>query len=75
MLIYSSCCVSYQGVNLELALAEVYERMEVIGANTAEFRARKILTGLGFTDSMMVNPTGGLSGGMYVYIFLIGLLL
>ncbi len=68
MLIYPSYFVSCQGVNLELALAEVYERMEVIGANTAEFRARKILTGLGFTDSMMVNPTGGLSGGMYVYL-------
>jgi len=37
--------------------------MEAIGANTAEFRARKILTGLGFTDTMMENPTGGLSGG------------
>jgi ATP-binding cassette subfamily F protein 1 len=50
-------------VNLEVALTEVYERMDAIGANTAEFRARKILTGLGFTDSMMENPTGGLSGG------------
>jgi ATPase subunit of ABC transporter with duplicated ATPase domains len=37
--------------------------MEAIGANTAEFRARKILTGLGFSDAMMENPTGGLSGG------------
>lgn len=46
-----------------MALTEVYERMDAIGANTAEFRARKILTGLGFTDTMMENPTGGLSGG------------
>jgi ATP-binding cassette, subfamily F, member 3 len=37
--------------------------MEAVGANTAEFRARKILTGLGFSDAMMENPTGGLSGG------------
>lgn len=51
-------------MNLEVALAEVYERMDAIGANTAEFRARKILTGLGFSDSMMENPTGGLSGGI-----------
>ena len=50
-------------MNLEVALTECYERMDAIGANTAEFRARRILTGLGFTDSMMENPTGGLSGG------------
>ena len=56
-----------KGVNLEVALAECYDRMEAIGANTAEFRARKILTGLGFTDSMMENPTGGLSGGLYFF--------
>jgi len=30
------------------------------GVPTSEFRARKILTGLGFTDDMMNNPTAGL---------------
>lgn len=44
---------------------ECYERMDAIGVNTAETRARKILTGLGFTDNMMERPTGGLSGGMH----------
>ena len=31
-----------------------------VGVPTSEFRARKILTGLGFTDDMMNNPTAGL---------------
>jgi ATP-binding cassette subfamily F protein 3 len=51
------------GVNIELALVECYERMEAIGVNTADQRARKILDGLGFSTSMMEHPTGGLSGG------------
>ena len=37
--------------------------MDAIGVNSSEFRARKILTGLGFTDDMMEKPTAGLSGG------------
>lgn len=53
-----------RGVNLEVALQECYERMEAIGANSAELRARKILQGLGFTDfNMSGRPTSGLSGG------------
>jgi len=52
-----------QGVNVELALIECYERMEAIGVNSAETRARKILDGLGFSAYMMEHPTGGLSGG------------
>lgn len=52
-----------KNVNLELALAEVYDRMELIGVHSAEKRARQILSGLGFTDSMMVLPTNSLSGG------------
>ena len=52
-----------RGVNLDLALAECYERMEAIGVNTAEFRARKILEGLGFAESTMGVPTESLSGG------------
>ena len=56
-------CACIQGVNLEVALTEVYERMEAIGAHTAEFRAKKILTGLGFTEEMLTNATDSLSGG------------
>ena len=52
-----------KGVNLEVALTECYERMEVIGVSSAEQRARKILTGLGFSEPMMERPTSGLSGG------------
>jgi ATPase subunit of ABC transporter with duplicated ATPase domains len=37
--------------------------MEAIGASTAEFRARRILIGLGFDDSTMSSPTNSLSGG------------
>lgn len=85
------------GVNLEVALAECYERMEIAGAlvtpnashshinyificsyycylfvlfcgfkgvASAEARATKILTGLGFDESMIVStPTQALSGG------------
>jgi hypothetical protein len=52
-----------KGVNLEMAVQEVYERMDSIGVHTAETRARKILLGLGFTVSMMERPTSDLSGG------------
>jgi ATP-binding cassette, subfamily F, member 3 len=51
------------GVNLEVALQEVYERMDLIGLNSSEFRAKKILSGLGFTEGMMTRPTNSLSGG------------
>lgn len=52
-----------KGVNLEVALQEVYERMDVIGVATAEKRARRILDGLGFTELMLSQPTASLSGG------------
>jgi ATPase subunit of ABC transporter with duplicated ATPase domains len=52
------------GVNLEVALQEVYERMDAIGVNSAEGRAIKILTGLGFEREVMSStPTQALSGG------------
>eukprot|EP01036_Dinobryon_divergens_P029894 gene29894-39062_t len=51
-----------KGVNLEVALQECYERMVVIGVNTAEVRARKILEGLGFSEDTMCRPTLSLSG-------------
>lgn len=57
------------GVNLEVALAEVYERMELIGVSSAEVRARKILAGLGFTPSTMLKPTNKLSGGNQSHVF------
>lgn len=53
-----------QGVNLELALQECYERMDAIGVGSSELRAKKILEGLGFTPPTMTDrPTNSLSGG------------
>lgn len=54
---------SLQGVNLEIAIQEVYERMQMIGVATAPQRAMKILLGLGFDESMLHKPTNKLSGG------------
>jgi ATP-binding cassette subfamily F protein 3 len=51
------------GVNLEMALTECYERMQAIGCDTAELRANKILLGLGFDLDMISKPTSSLSGG------------
>jgi ATPase subunit of ABC transporter with duplicated ATPase domains len=67
--LYLTTVAHAQSVNLEVALQECYERMDAIGANTAEFRARKILTGLGFTNNMMENATGSLSGGEFVVLW------
>lgn len=53
----------FRGVNLELALAEVHERMESIDVRSAEKRAKRILFGLGFTEEQMLQRTKYLSGG------------
>ncbi|RYY69146.1 ATP-binding cassette domain-containing protein [archaeon] len=42
---------------------KVYERMEIIGVNTAESRARNILFSLGFDATTIHKPTNTLSGG------------
>jgi ATP-binding cassette, subfamily F, member 3 len=52
-----------KGVDLTMALTEVWHRMDVLEVRTAEQRARTILKGLGFTTDMMVKPTVTLSGG------------
>lgn len=52
-----------KGVNLELALQECYERMDLIGVPSSEQRAVALLQGLGFTAETMAKPTNGLSGG------------
>ena len=51
------------GVNLEVALNECFERMDAIGVSSAETRARKILSGLGFDVKMQDKSTLELSGG------------
>lgn len=44
-------------------ITEVYEELQVIGADSAESRARRILAGLGFTREMQDRPTNHFSGG------------
>eukprot|EP00730_Choanoeca_flexa_P006335 TRINITY_DN12137_c0_g1_i5.p1 TRINITY_DN12137_c0_g1~~TRINITY_DN12137_c0_g1_i5.p1 ORF type:complete len:859 (+),score=338.47 TRINITY_DN12137_c0_g1_i5:54-2630(+) len=44
-------------------LDEVYSELEAIGAAAAEARARRILSGLGFSEEMMSRPTKNFSGG------------
>lgn len=52
-----------KGQDLHLMLTECYERMDILGLNTSEQRARRILSGLGFDDKDMEIPTEKLSGG------------
>ncbi|KAI3872176.1 hypothetical protein MKW98_011668 [Papaver atlanticum] len=51
-------------------LAELYERLQVIGADAAESQASKILAGLGFTTDMQVPSTQSFSGGWRMRISL-----
>lgn len=44
-------------------LKEVYAELEAIGADSAEARARRILSGLGFTIEMQGRPVKNFSGG------------
>ena len=52
-----------KGVNLQVALSEVYETMENCNVSSAETRAMKILAGLGFSEDLFYRPTNTLSGG------------
>lgn len=56
----------FKGQDISLLLSECYERMEVINVATADSRARKVLHGLGFSETQMVVPTNRLSGGWAV---------
>ncbi|KAL7552334.1 hypothetical protein ACHAWF_015561 [Thalassiosira exigua] len=52
------------GFNSDLKrLDEVYERLKILGSDSAESRASTILSGLQFTPSMQSGPTSALSGG------------
>ena len=44
-------------------LDEVYEQLQILGADAAKSWAGMILTGLKFTPSMQNGPTSALSGG------------
>ena len=47
----------------QVRLAEVYERLDLIDAHSAEARASQLLYGLSFTRDMINTPTKSLSGG------------
>ncbi|XP_042470379.1 ABC transporter F family member 4-like [Zingiber officinale] len=51
-------------------LAEIYERLQLLGSDAAEAQASKILAGLGFTKEMQRRPTKSFSGGWRMRISL-----
>lgn len=51
-------------------LAELYEKLELMGSDAAEAQASKILAGLGFTKEMQGRPTRSFSGGWRMRISL-----
>ena len=44
-------------------MKEIYERLQILGSDSAESRASTILSGLQFTPAMQSGPTSALSGG------------
>ncbi|KAJ0764988.1 putative ABC transporter, AAA+ ATPase domain, P-loop containing nucleoside triphosphate hydrolase [Helianthus annuus] len=51
-------------------VAELYEKLQVMGSDAAEAQASKILAGLGFTKAMQTRATRSLSGGWRMRISL-----
>ncbi|XLR51088.1 hypothetical protein S83_001760 [Arachis hypogaea] len=51
-------------------LAELYEKLQLMGSDAAEAQASKILAGLGFTKDMQGRPTKSFSGGWRMRISL-----
>ncbi|MBA0732553.1 hypothetical protein Gogos_016634 [Gossypium gossypioides] len=51
-------------------LAELYEKLQILGSDAAEAQASKILAGLGFTKAMQGRPTRSFSGGWRMRISL-----
>ncbi|OMO68820.1 ABC transporter-like protein [Corchorus capsularis] len=51
-------------------LAELYEKLQILGSDAAEAQASKILAGLGFTKDMQGRPTRSFSGGWRMRISL-----
>jgi ATP-binding cassette subfamily F protein 3 len=56
-------------------LKEVYERLELLSADTAQSRAATILSGLQFTPEMQMSPINSLSGGWRMRVALAAALL
>jgi ATP-binding cassette subfamily F protein 1 len=55
---------------LDTRLGEIHAELAVIGAASAESRARRILFGLGFDAEMQTRPTKFFSGGWRMRISL-----
>ncbi|XP_009366245.1 ABC transporter F family member 4-like [Pyrus x bretschneideri] len=51
-------------------LSELYEKLQLMGSDSAEAQASKILAGLGFTQHMQGRPTKSFSGGWRMRISL-----
>ncbi|TQE06301.1 hypothetical protein C1H46_008070 [Malus baccata] len=47
-------------------LSDLYEKLQLMGSDSAEAQASKILSGLGFTQDMQGRPTKSFSGGKEV---------
>jgi ATP-binding cassette subfamily F protein 1 len=56
--------------SLSKRLGEIYERLNAIGSDTAEAKARRILYGLGFDVEMQTQKTKQFSGGWRMRISL-----
>ncbi|ERN01398.1 hypothetical protein AMTR_s00002p00263170 [Amborella trichopoda] len=51
-------------------LAEIYEKLQIMGSDSAEAQASKILAGLGFSKEMQARPTKRFSGGLRMRVSL-----
>lgn len=56
-------------------LNDIYDRLTLLGADTAQSRARAILSGLQFTEAMQASPISSLSGGWRMRVALAASLL
>ena len=56
-------------------LNDIYDRLTLLGADTAESRAIAILSGLQFTEAMQASPIKSLSGGWRMRVALAAALL
>lgn len=55
-------------------LSEIHERLNILGAQSAEAKASKILAGLGFRDHVQLRPCSEFSGGWRMRVALAALL-
>ncbi|KZV58722.1 ATP-dependent transporter [Dorcoceras hygrometricum] len=60
----------FDGADVGEKLAELYEKLQLMGSDAAEAQASKILAGLGFTKIMQGRPTRSFSGGWRMRISL-----